>query len=206
MPDKNKRRADVITLSDRRGAIPDNWPEPEKILRTALVQARLQAMLRRMCVAWPSIHGIAESLAEYLTELIPDPDQEGRTLLGRCLTKGMRVGEDAMVKYGATQDPRVYEAVLVGIVSDVHLLGEWIVRDEPGCEWDLFRDGPLHHWRVGRSGVRVARRDEPRFTSGSVADRSIRMAVATRMLSTQDVDILDGRLDVLLDEVSGLRV
>ena len=199
--DKKQGRdtAEVISLAAHCGGRGAQWADPRDTLKKALSQYKLGAALRRIRIAWPSIATISVSLAENVTEMIPAPgcvDADSGSLLALCLNEGLRAGDRMLRRLGSAQSPEVFRTTIACLFANVAHVAQWRVTDGHGERWDVFRDGALHRWRLGRPSVTVEPCDDRVRENPGIA-RAVRTAIALRVLSTQDVDILGGELDAL---------
>lgn len=186
-----KRRATVHSIAARVV-----YPEPARILKDTLGEQKLRAAFRRINISWPTFTKIGLALAENLTELVPGHiDGRQGTLLAACLRQGIHAGDERLRELGTSEDHSVFALAVSRLLEPVHQVAMWRIADANGEEWDVFQDGPLHGWRLGRSDVNVSPYPDQERADDPFIARSVRHAMAFRILSRQDLEVLGGRLD-----------
>lgn len=188
-------------MHQRKNGKQVKWAATGHILAIALKEARAQSAYRRLLLSWPSLKNVAQSFCAYFTELVPAHDHS-ETLITSCLREGVHAGDRLVrIKRTPAYDPQVFRATVAGLLRNVPFAYRWVVHDtRSGDQWDIFNSGPLQAWRREYAALKVAERDDN--PPSAEMSESIRLAVALKILSQQDVVVLDGGIMSLVSELA----
>jgi hypothetical protein len=174
-----------------------NAPTAATLLHTALRQARATNTLRQLALAWPAAPVIAERLAGWLTDTIPN-----RTSAEPLLVTCLRQGKAALLAT-PVDDLTRRRAWLRGLLAPLPSLLDWRVEHgNSGQVWPPLGDEPLLVWRQRGSGhLHVAR--QPATALLAITPDSVRLWLAAHLLHGSDLAALGGHLPRLLGDGDG---
>jgi len=139
---------------------------------------------------------IAVEMCRYFTDIIPARDAD-EPLITRCLRKAVLAHGDAT--RNRTGDDWAYKQFIRGMLlySDEAL--SWYVyirRQGRDIVWDPSDGSLSNFWEQNRREPRILRRDEPWDT---IPPQDIRLMIDTKFLNRNDLTVLDGGLQAILE-------
>lgn len=176
-----------------------NIPPDKKCLGRSVLRATgMREEFLHIAVNWPSIPEIATDFCAYFTDIIPNGDETAPLVVncGRnAIERWMRAEEENM--------PRVecFRAFLQGLFEIVPEVNFWCVfpPHDPGhVVWDPAEGSLSEWWRMLGNRPKLLRRGSH---LNRISDSDLRLFIAARILSRDDVAVLLGGLRAISQEL-----
>lgn len=148
--------------------------------------------------SWTTVPKIATEFCAYFTDIIPSGD-ETEPLVVKC-------GKNAIERWMLAEEKKLpdvdrFRAFLRGLFDIVPEVNTWCVfppHDPGDIVWDPARDSLSDWWRMHGSRPRILRRGSH---LNRISDSDLRLFIATKILSRDDVAVLLGGLRAISQEI-----
>jgi hypothetical protein len=168
------------------------------MLTSALTRAGLGNQYRVMFSDLPGLRNIAQGLAWYLTDRMPLPINFDKSLLVKCLRRGHDQYKEALA--GSPRERAdAMAALIAGMFWDVAMLAE--IEVQSGIHfWDPLEGQPLGEFaqRHGKPAFRLVEPEGDLFAPPS----TLRMVIASRVISHQDMALVGCSLDAVAEHIA----